>query len=73
MDGGLNAERAGFAVGVHFHRNHEAAAALAKEVRAKGGSAVTVSADLSRPGTGEQVVAETLSAFGRLDALGMTA
>ncbi|MBD0741154.1 SDR family NAD(P)-dependent oxidoreductase [Streptomyces sp. CBMA152] len=59
----------GYAVGVHAHRNEQAAKALVGEVRATGAEAVAVSGDLSRPGSGEQVVGRVVEEFGRLDAL----
>ncbi|CQR59635.1 3-oxoacyl-ACP reductase FabG [Streptomyces leeuwenhoekii] len=61
--------RQGYAVAVHAHRNEEAAAALAGELRAAGSAALAVTADLSRPHSGRQVVERVVEEFGRLDAL----
>ncbi|GHJ29762.1 MULTISPECIES: 3-oxoacyl-ACP reductase FabG [Streptomyces] len=61
--------RSGYAVGVHAHRNEEAAAAVAEELRTAGAAAVALSADLTRPDSGRRVVGRVVEEFGRLDAL----
>ncbi|WP_171165588.1 3-oxoacyl-ACP reductase FabG [Streptomyces sp. I05A-00742] len=61
--------RSGHAVGVHAHRNADAAEAVAGELRAAGGAAVAVTADLSRPDSGSLLVGRVVEEFGRLDAL----
>ncbi|OAR23510.1 3-oxoacyl-ACP reductase [Streptomyces sp. ERV7] len=60
---------AGYAVGVHAHRNEEAAAAVVDDLRAAGAEALALTADLSRPHSGELVVGRVVEEFGRLDAL----
>ncbi|MEV7196956.1 3-oxoacyl-ACP reductase FabG [Streptomyces sp. NPDC093510] len=59
----------GYAVGVHAHRNEEAAQDVVGELRAAGAAATAVTADLSRPGSGRRVVERVVEEFGRLDAL----
>lgn len=63
----------GYAVGVHAHRNEDAAAAVVGELRASGASATVVTADLSRPDSGRHVVERVVEEFGRLDALVLNA
>ncbi|WP_445397688.1 3-oxoacyl-ACP reductase FabG [Streptomyces sp. LE64] len=60
---------AGYAVGVHAHRNEEAAAAAVGDLRAAGAAALSLTADLSRPRSGEHLVTKVVQEFGRLDAL----
>ncbi|GAA0595932.1 3-oxoacyl-ACP reductase FabG [Streptomyces crystallinus] len=61
--------QAGYAVGVHAHRNEEAAAAVVEELREAGAAALALTADLSRPHSGEHLVEKVVEEFGRLDAL----
>ncbi|MBC2878373.1 MULTISPECIES: 3-oxoacyl-ACP reductase FabG [Streptomyces] len=60
---------AGHAVAVHAHRDAKAAADTADALRAGGGSAVAVTADLSLPDGGTRVVDAAVAEFGRLDVL----
>jgi 3-oxoacyl-[acyl-carrier protein] reductase len=60
---------AGFAIGVHYHRNDASATALVTKLRDQGAVAVPVQADLTTPDAPSRVVGEVVSAFGRIDAL----
>lgn len=60
---------AGFAVGVHYHRNDASATALVTKLRDQGAAAVLVQADLTDPDASTRVVGEVVSAFGRIDVL----
>ena len=57
---------AGATVGVHYHRNREAAEELAGRL---GGGARAFGADLARTSEPERLFEETLDAFGKLDVL----
>lgn len=59
----------GAAVGVHFNASAAAAEALAAEINANGGKAVTVRGDVTVAEEMRRVVEETATAFGRLDGL----
>jgi len=60
---------AGAAVVVNYHSQAEPAEKLAEEIRAAGGQAIAVGADVSKEGDVEKLFAETIKAFGRLDIL----
>ena len=61
---------AGAAVVVNYHSSADRANALVEEIRAKGGRAAAVRADVSRPEGAEQLVAGARAAFGdRIDVL----
>jgi 3-oxoacyl-[acyl-carrier protein] reductase len=61
---------AGAAVAVNYLQSAERADALVQEIRGRGGRAVAVGADVSRPDGAERLVAETRAAFGdRIDVL----
>ncbi len=60
---------AGFSVCVHFHHNAPAAEAAAETIRAAGGDAFTLRADLTAPAAAEALVEQTVSRNGRLDVL----
>ncbi|HLY31960.1 MAG TPA: SDR family oxidoreductase, partial [Ktedonobacterales bacterium] len=49
-------------------RNESALNALAAEIGSGGGQAMAIPADVSDPGSVERLVAQTIEAFGRLDA-----
>ncbi|SEI70461.1 glucose 1-dehydrogenase [Pseudomonas sp. NFR16] len=59
----------GAAVVVNYHSQPEPAEKLAEEIRAAGGQAVAIGADVSNEREVEKLFAETLKAFGRLDIL----
>ena len=61
--------RDGAAVVVHYHAREAAAEALAAEIRAEGGAALPLQADLSDPAAPAALVAAATEAFGRLDLL----
>ena len=61
---------AGASVVVNYYQSADRANALVEEVRAAGGKAVAVQADVARPEGAERLVAETRAAFGdRIDVL----
>ena len=64
----LFAER-GYDVVIHYRREAEASAAVAKEARASGAEALVVQGDLSDGGVPARILAETAGRFGRLDVL----
>jgi 3-oxoacyl-[acyl-carrier protein] reductase len=59
----------GCAVAVAAARRVDDAERVAGEIRARGGRALAVQADVTRPADVERLVAATLEAFGRLDVL----
>jgi len=59
----------GAAVVINYHSQPEPAEKLAEEIRAAGGQAIAVGADVSNEDEVEKLFAETLKAFGRLDIL----
>ena len=59
----------GAAVVVNYHSQPEPDEKLAEEIRAAGGQAVAIGADVSDEREVERLFAETLKAFGRLDIL----
>src|SRR5262245_31679007 len=59
----------GASVAVHYHRSAEEARRVAEDVRAGGGRAVLLQGDVSEPSIAARLVADTVSAFGRLDVL----
>lgn len=54
----------GFAVAVNYARSAEAADALIAGIRASGGEAVAIRADMAVPGAGERLVGETVDRLG---------
>jgi 3-oxoacyl-[acyl-carrier protein] reductase len=54
---------------VHYARNAAAADSVVKEIRAAGGDALAVGADLADPGQVAPLFDATIRAFGRLDVL----
>ncbi|NUQ39016.1 MAG: SDR family oxidoreductase [Caldilineales bacterium] len=59
--------RQGANVAVNFFRNRAPAEATAAAIEAAGGKAIVVRAHVGRPGQVEQLVAETVAAFGGVD------
>ncbi|MDH0744749.1 glucose 1-dehydrogenase [Pseudomonas sp. GD03842] len=59
----------GAAVVVNYHSQPEPAEKLVDEIRAAGGQAIAVGADVSKENEVEKLFAATLDAFGRLDIL----
>ncbi|GGF45477.1 short chain dehydrogenase [Aliidongia dinghuensis] len=59
----------GFAVAVHYNRSAEAAAAVVAEIRAQGGKAVALEADLAREASVELLVPAAVGALGPLGVL----
>ncbi len=60
---------AGAKVAVHYNKSRDEAESVAADVRASGGSAVTVGGDVTDHDSVRRIVADTLSAFGRIDVL----
>ncbi len=60
---------AGAVVAVHYFGSKTGAEEVATSIRAIGGRAVLIQADLKIPGEGDRVVSETVGAFGVLDIL----
>src|SRR5437868_1832489 len=59
--------RAGARVAVNYRENRVEADLVASEIRGDGGQALVVQADVADQQAVERMVAETVSAFGRLD------
>ena len=59
----------GWAVAVHYHRSGDEAAALAAEITARGGKAVTLAADLGREAETAALVTRAAAALGPLGCL----
>lgn len=60
---------AGASVAVNFHASAAEADALVREIEASGGRAHAFRADVSEPAQVQQLVEQTLAAFGHLDVL----
>jgi len=60
---------AGAAVVINYNSHAEPAEKLADEIRANGGQAIAVAADVSKEDQVEHLFAETIKAFGALDIL----
>lgn len=61
--------RDGYAVTLDYHTHSDAANAIAQEISGAGGQALVVQADVSQVGDVANLVAQTVSRFGRLDLL----
>jgi pteridine reductase len=59
----------GYAVVVHYNTSEDAARALCDEIRAGGGEAAVLRADLADAAQVERLAREAVDAFGRLDVL----
>jgi 3-oxoacyl-[acyl-carrier protein] reductase len=59
----------GAAVAAHYFNSAEAAEALVAAARIRGGRALAIQADLSKPGEADRVVAATIEGLGGLDIL----
>jgi glucose 1-dehydrogenase len=60
---------AGAAVAVNYSAHREPAEKLVASITGAGGRAITIGADVSKPGDVERLFAETLAAFGAVDIL----
>ncbi|MFL5024689.1 MAG: SDR family NAD(P)-dependent oxidoreductase [Microvirga sp.] len=60
---------AGAKLAINYHSGREAAEAIASDIRASGGEAFAIKADVSDEGAVEQMIATTVERFGRLDIL----
>jgi 3-oxoacyl-[acyl-carrier protein] reductase len=65
----LRLARDGHAVAVHYAGNGGKAESVAAEIRAAGGKAITVKADVAIPDEVQQLFQTSISAFGKLDAV----
>jgi len=61
--------RAGSRVAVHGNANREAAEQVGEEIRDAGGEALVLTGDVTAAGVVEQLLADTVAAFGGLDVL----
>src|SRR5690606_20773418 len=59
----------GFAVAVNYHKNREAAEKVVEEIRAKGGTAIAIQADISKEEDVLKLFSETDRLFGGLHSL----
>lgn len=60
---------AGAKVAVHYARNHDGAEAVANAIRQAGGQAITLAGDMLDRAVPDQLVQQTVAAFGGLDIL----
>ena len=60
---------AGARVAVHYSRNREGAEGVANTIRQAGGQAITLAGDMLERSVPDQLVAQTVQAFGGLDIL----
>lgn len=58
-----------YAVVINFHRSHEEASAVCQQITDMGGAALAYQADVTVRSEVEEMLAETLKAFGRVDVL----
>jgi NAD(P)-dependent dehydrogenase (short-subunit alcohol dehydrogenase family) len=65
----LELARQGFAVGINYVRNREAAAEVVRQIAATEGTAVALQADIGDAGGRDRLLTGFLSAFGRIDVL----
>jgi NAD(P)-dependent dehydrogenase (short-subunit alcohol dehydrogenase family) len=63
------AAASGYAVAVNYARAKDRAEALVEEIRAAGGRAIALQADIAKEADVERLLAETVSALGRPDVL----
>ena len=68
----LLAARAGYAVAVNYTRNASAAEAVVSAIRAQGGTALAVQADVADEAQVLAMFARVDAQFGRLTAVGVT-
>lgn len=65
----LSAAQAGYAVAVNYHRNSLAADEVVRQIRASGGTAITVQADVAMEGEVLAMFAKVDAKLGRISAL----
>jgi len=65
----LELAEAGCDIAIHYHRSEAEAQDVARQVRALGRQATTISGNLSDPGTWPRIVDQTVEFLGRLDIL----
>src|SRR5690349_2280103 len=59
----------GFAITVHYAGNPAKAEAVVAEINDAGGKAISVQADVTKPGDVETLFKQTLEAFGKVDVV----
>src|SRR6478672_13320790 len=59
----------GFAITVHYAGNPAKAEAVVAEINNAGGKAISVQADVTKPGDVETLFKQTLEAFGKVDVV----
>ena len=59
----------GFEVAVHYHRHRSEAQSVVRRIRSRGGSAFTVTGDVSRPGEVRSIAHQVAQRWPSLDAL----
>ena len=59
----------GVRVGVHYDSSAGPAEIVVKEIKAMGGDATAIQADLSRPGEARSIVERAVAHFGQVDVL----
>jgi 3-oxoacyl-[acyl-carrier protein] reductase len=59
----------GFAIAVHYAGNPAKAEAVVAEINNAGGKAISVQADVTKPGDVETLFKQTLEAFGKVDVV----
>jgi NAD(P)-dependent dehydrogenase (short-subunit alcohol dehydrogenase family) len=60
---------AGARVVVNYFHSADGAHSIVNEIRARGGQAIAIQADVTNPGEVARLIAETVNAFGRADVL----
>ena len=60
---------AGASVVVHYHRSADGAQNVVNEIRARGGNALALQADVTNPDEVARLISETVNAFARADVL----
>jgi glucose 1-dehydrogenase len=61
--------QAGAAVALNYHRNQEAAAEVKRQVEQGGGKALAIQGDVASVADLQQLIDQTVQAFGRLDIM----
>src|SRR3989304_4826058 len=65
----LQLAKCGASVAINYNQSRQQAESVQAEVKAQGGTAITVQADVRVPEDAERMVQETVESLGRLDIL----